>query len=275
MRQNPHVRICGGPGSATTLVYPTPAGRDPLPPADVTPIRRPARAPNLKRLHGALRAHHQGLLPRAHGPDRRGLAASRRPRVRRALPPRTESPGARQSPEPAAVDGPATPWSRPVPPAARGDVARRLSVSSVIHDRPSTPRSGFWTVRGSTERQQGLDGGLQPRQFLFDRCLHQPEIHAEVVVRQTIAHACDLLPRNLRGAAPCAVRKLLDRFADDLEFSNDCVLPHPVADERCACEAPLSGQDLGHPWFCSSRRRIFKALLLGSSSRNAKERGTL
>ena len=27
MRQNPHVRICGGPGSATTLVYPTPARR--------------------------------------------------------------------------------------------------------------------------------------------------------------------------------------------------------------------------------------------------------
>ena len=27
MRQNPHVRICGGPGSATTLVYPTPAGQ--------------------------------------------------------------------------------------------------------------------------------------------------------------------------------------------------------------------------------------------------------
>ena len=26
MRQNPHVRICGGPGSATTLVYPTPFG---------------------------------------------------------------------------------------------------------------------------------------------------------------------------------------------------------------------------------------------------------
>ena len=23
MRQNPHVRICGGPGPATTLVYPT------------------------------------------------------------------------------------------------------------------------------------------------------------------------------------------------------------------------------------------------------------
>ena len=27
MRQNPHVRICGGPGSATTLVYPTAAIR--------------------------------------------------------------------------------------------------------------------------------------------------------------------------------------------------------------------------------------------------------
>ena len=27
MRQNPHVRICGGPGSATTLVYPTASGR--------------------------------------------------------------------------------------------------------------------------------------------------------------------------------------------------------------------------------------------------------
>ena len=27
MRQNPHVRICGGPGSATTLVYPTGFGQ--------------------------------------------------------------------------------------------------------------------------------------------------------------------------------------------------------------------------------------------------------
>ena len=28
MRQNPHVRICGGPGSATTLVYPTDVDHD-------------------------------------------------------------------------------------------------------------------------------------------------------------------------------------------------------------------------------------------------------
>ena len=36
-----------------------------------------------------------------------------------------------------------------VPPAARWDVELLLSVSSVIHDRPSTPRSSFWTVRRS------------------------------------------------------------------------------------------------------------------------------
>ena len=34
MRQNPHVRICGGPGSATTLVYPTRAWGH-------VPVRRP------------------------------------------------------------------------------------------------------------------------------------------------------------------------------------------------------------------------------------------
>ena len=123
------------------------------PPSDARPRADP------ERLHGALRAHHQGLLPRAPGPDRRGLAASRRPRVRRARPPRTESPGDRQSPDPAAVDGTATPWSRPGPPAARWDVARRLSVSSVIHDRPSTPRSRFWTVRRRTRRRDEVVRG--------------------------------------------------------------------------------------------------------------------
>ena len=61
---------------------------------------------------------------------------------------RYQSPGARPSLDPAAVDGTATPWARPVPPTARWDVALRLSVSSVIHDRPSTPRSSFGTVRG-------------------------------------------------------------------------------------------------------------------------------
>ena len=37
MRQNPHVRICGGPGSATTLVYPTPVWVDA--PADLGAAR--------------------------------------------------------------------------------------------------------------------------------------------------------------------------------------------------------------------------------------------
>ena len=45
MRQNPHVRICGGPGSATTLVYPTPpALRETLHPL--------ADQALLKRCHG-------------------------------------------------------------------------------------------------------------------------------------------------------------------------------------------------------------------------------
>ena len=35
MRQNPHVRICGGPGSETTLVYPTDCTT-----CGVAPIRR-------------------------------------------------------------------------------------------------------------------------------------------------------------------------------------------------------------------------------------------
>ena len=46
MRQNPHVRICGGPGSATTLVYPTaaPTHRRPDHPYHVlvVPPRHPA-----------------------------------------------------------------------------------------------------------------------------------------------------------------------------------------------------------------------------------------
>ena len=44
MRQNPHVRICGGPGSATTLVYPT-APRVPRSRAGsyLWPVREPRR----------------------------------------------------------------------------------------------------------------------------------------------------------------------------------------------------------------------------------------
>ena len=122
------------------------------------PLRRPARAPNLNAYtERFVRTIKDSCLARM-GLIGEGLAASRRPRVRRARPPRTESPGARQSPDPAAVDSTATPWSRPVPPAARWDVARRLSVSSVIHDRPSTPRSSSWTVRPGPNRHQPAPG---------------------------------------------------------------------------------------------------------------------
>ncbi len=92
-----------------------PAVRGTLPPADVTPSRRPARAPNLNAYtERFVRTIQDSCLER--------LVLIGEGSLRRALPPRTESPGARPSLDPAAVDGPATPWSRPVPPAARWDV---------------------------------------------------------------------------------------------------------------------------------------------------------
>ena len=76
MRQNPHVRICGGPGSATTLVYPTPTrcrgGHTPVPqsadgsvasaasPADLNEFERGARLEIRGRLYGN---HGTGILP--------------------------------------------------------------------------------------------------------------------------------------------------------------------------------------------------------------------
>ena len=52
MRKNPHVRICGGLGSATTLVYPTP--------------ERPAGCPGSDRLRGQPHRHiaasNEGLI---------------------------------------------------------------------------------------------------------------------------------------------------------------------------------------------------------------------
>ena len=51
MRQNPHVRICGGPGSATTLVYPTsrsrwssPAGQSTAPGSRMTWLNAAGRS---------------------------------------------------------------------------------------------------------------------------------------------------------------------------------------------------------------------------------------
>ena len=69
MRQNPHVRICGGPGSATTLVYPTVASRR------VSPWRRACSPWRLSRWP-ALRFTRWPRAP----PACRGLEHSRRAR---------------------------------------------------------------------------------------------------------------------------------------------------------------------------------------------------
>ena len=51
MRQNPHVRICGGPRAATTLVYPTAERRDALFPAEASStIRIFSSAENRRRV---------------------------------------------------------------------------------------------------------------------------------------------------------------------------------------------------------------------------------
>ena len=75
MRQNPHVRICGGPGSATTLVYPTsPRGR----------VRRPrpsrAKPPGTRQPAPATTAT-------AGEPGRRRAAAGASGRMAQFLPP--------------------------------------------------------------------------------------------------------------------------------------------------------------------------------------------
>ena len=65
MRQNPHVRICGGPGSATTLVYPTDQWHD-VPMGDTVAAQLVGHEP-----HGFLSLTvrcfcHQLLLPRPY-----------------------------------------------------------------------------------------------------------------------------------------------------------------------------------------------------------------
>ena len=96
MRQNPHVRICGGPGSATTLVYPTAARRwlltssrwlDPLlgretvdPPGHIGLIGEVAHAPRPRAPAASWPAHERpgGRVP---GPCR--LATGQEGRVAR------------------------------------------------------------------------------------------------------------------------------------------------------------------------------------------------
>ena len=77
MRQNPHVRICGGPGSATTLVYPTPRGGQVGADGEVFGVLEEALAGRIlaepvgEAGHGVEPAPVDG--ERAHAVERRGL----------------------------------------------------------------------------------------------------------------------------------------------------------------------------------------------------------
>ena len=86
MRQNPHVRICGGPGSATTLVYPTLRRcRGPLEPSREG-MAGMARDPGGRRHAHTLDAQARDLV---EVPTSAATAAVRCPRVRADVPPQT------------------------------------------------------------------------------------------------------------------------------------------------------------------------------------------
>ena len=68
MRQNPHVRICGGPGSATTLVYPTGTrrrGRPPRSPGLVDGARGAGAGPAVRASVGVEAHGAEGVSVRA------------------------------------------------------------------------------------------------------------------------------------------------------------------------------------------------------------------
>ena len=70
MRQNPHVRICGGPGSATTLVYPTPITQGPRFDCD-RDVTEQAGLPSEERCHNVAKTGvDSGGLQETGGDDR-------------------------------------------------------------------------------------------------------------------------------------------------------------------------------------------------------------
>ena len=136
-----------------------PAVRDTLPPADVTPIRRPARSPTLHAYTARfVRTIKDSCLERmvriGEGSRRRAVrecvAHYHHERNHQGLDHRLS-----------------LPLSTAPPPRGRVQCRQRLegmltlrrSVSSVIHDRPSTPRSGFWTGRDCLVIKQMLQEG--------------------------------------------------------------------------------------------------------------------
>ena len=124
-----------------------PAVRDPLPPADVTPIRRPARSPNLNAYtERFVRTIKDSCLERlvliGEGSRRRAVrefvAHDHHERNHQGLDHRLILPLSTAPPPRGRV---------PCRQRLGGMLTLRRSVSSVIHDRPSTPRSRFWTGR--------------------------------------------------------------------------------------------------------------------------------
>ena len=69
MRKNPHVRICGGLGSATTLVYPTLSSRTASSGSMAHPLRPRAPRRSTGGLRVAPRRYNRlhGLIPRPVG----------------------------------------------------------------------------------------------------------------------------------------------------------------------------------------------------------------
>ena len=103
--------------------------------------------------------------------------------------------------------------ARPGPPAARGDVARRLSVSSVIHDRPSTPRSSFWTVRLKLSSPTLDDGSTAAPGWWASAPAHHSEYKANAQAAEEMPHGegtwpVSWIPSSSRAARPPGMRPL-------------------------------------------------------------------
>ncbi len=69
--------------------------------------------------------------------------------------------------------------------------------------------------------EQDHDGRFQRKQITLHDAPDQCEIHTKVIVRESIAHAGDLLPRDLRATVLRRIGKLLDGLANDFELAND------------------------------------------------------
>jgi len=79
-----------------------------------------------------------------------------------------------------------------------------------------------------------VDRAAEKQDFLADDIPHQVEIHVEIIVDQSIAHAGHCAPRHfgrLRAELP---RNLLRRFADDLEAADSGALQRRILKKRVA-----------------------------------------